>query len=267
MPRAFAIANQKGGVGKTTTAVNLAAALAISGRNTLLIDLDPQGNASTGLGVSRSARQMSAVDVLRGDRRISECAIEIDVVDNLFLVPSTEALYGIDIELSEKLESRTLLRSALQAFYEHNTSEGAKIEFVIIDCPPSLNLLTINALTAVEGVVIPLQCEFFALEGMAQFINTVKRVQSRLNPELVIEGIVLTMFDRKSRLSSDVADDAKAQLGYLVYDTIVPRSTKISEAPSYGVPVLLHDKANSGSQAYLKLTVEFLERTTAGQKV
>ncbi|MEO1330472.1 MAG: AAA family ATPase [Pseudomonadota bacterium] len=258
--RVFAVANQKGGVGKTTTAINLGTALASVGRRVCIVDLDPQGNASTGLGISKDRRQKSIYDVLHQDVALLAAAIESDVVDNLFVVPSSEALYGADIELRDLPDGRERLKSAMDQAFAAMEKNGSSFDYILIDCPPSLNLLTINALVAADSVLVPLQCEFFALEGMTQFINTVKRVRKTINPRLGIEGIILTMFENRHNLSKEVATDARRQLGYLVYETIVPRNVRIAEAPSHGVPAMIHDQSSIGSQAYIKLAVEMLER-------
>lgn len=258
--RVFAVANQKGGVGKTTTAINLGTALASVGRRVCIIDLDPQGNASTGLGISKDRRQKSIYDVLHQDVALLAASVESDVVDNLFIVPSSEALYGADIELRDMTDGRLRLKSAVDQATQAMEKSGTSFDYVLIDCPPSLNLLTINALVSADSVLVPLQCEFFALEGMSQFINTVKRVRKTINPDLGIEGIILTMFENRHNLSKEVAADARRQLGYLVYETIVPRNVRIAEAPSHGVPAMIHDQSSVGSQAYIKLAVELLER-------
>lgn len=258
--RVFAVANQKGGVGKTTTAINLGTALASVGRKVLLIDLDPQGNASTGLGVPRNQRDRGTYELLHGDVALMAAAVEAKAVDHLFVVPSSEALYGADIELRDQEDGRHRLRLAIDEAQKAGAEAGNEFDYILIDCPPSLNLLTINALVAADRVLVPLQCEFYALEGMTQFINTVKRVQKTLNPDLGIEGIILTMFETRHNLSKEVAADAREQLGYLVYETIVPRNVRIAEAPSHGVPAMIHDRNSVGSQAYIKLAVEMLER-------
>ena len=250
--RIIAIANQKGGVGKTTTAVNLSTAFAEAGRRVLLIDLDPQGNASTGLGFAADLRGLTSYDLLRGDGEL-DTAMVPTVVLRLFLVPASPDLAGIELEMSQEdrrefLLSR-MLRGQVDAFDE-----------VLIDCPPSLNLLTINALVAAERVLVPLQCEFYALEGLAQLMRTVERVQQGLNPRLALEGVLLTMYDQRNNLSDLVAADVRRHFGAKVYATMIPRNVRISEAPSHGMPVLLYDPRCAGSQAYVQLAAEMMPR-------
>lgn len=247
----IAIANQKGGVGKTTTAINLATGLAAAGKRVLLIDLDPQGNASTGLGVDRAARECSSYDLLLGEASIDEAA-QPSRIPNLSVIPSTVDLSGAEIELVSVDARMRRLSRALEADTVH--------DFVIIDCPPSLGLLTLNALVAAESVIVPLQCEFFALEGLTQLLQTVDRVREKFNARLDILGVVLTMFDRRNRLSEQVAADVRACLGATVFETVVPRNVRLSEAPSHGLPALLYDHRCSGSEAYIALARELLDR-------
>jgi chromosome partitioning protein len=259
-PRILTVANQKGGVGKTTTAINLGTALAAIGEEVLLIDLDPQGNASTGLGIDHKDRGVSTADVLTGRATLVEAIVDTSV-PRLAIAPSTLDLLGVELEISKDSERAIRLKKALQALGDG--SPGRKLSYVLIDCPPSLNLLTINALTAADAVVVPLQCEFFALEGLSQLLRTVEQVRSTLNPRLAIQGIVLTMFDPRNNLSSQVVADVRQFMGKKVYETIIPRNVRLSEAPSYGKPALLYDLKCSGSQAYLKLASELIQRERA----
>lgn len=253
------IANQKGGVGKTTTAINLATALAAIGKSVLVVDLDPQGNASTGLGLSRADRNLSSYEVLTQENSIKDVMVPT-AVPNLFLVPSTLDLLGIEMEIASAGDRVMRLKNALA---DAQTTES--IDFVLIDCPPSLNLLTLNAMAAAHSILVPLQCEFFALEGLTQLLETVGQVQGSINPKLEIQGIVLTMYDKRNNLANQVVNDVRSHMGDKVYDTIIPRNVRISEAPSYGKPALLYDLNCSGSQAYLKLASEVIQRERALQ--
>jgi chromosome partitioning protein len=255
--RILAIANQKGGVGKTTTAINLGTALAAVGERVLIIDLDPQGNASTGLGIQRHSGQISTYHVLMGEHSLN-AAIVPSGIPRLDCAPSTMDLLGAELELAE-IERKTY--RLFDALHSLTRPEGeARYSYVIADCPPSLNLLTINALCAADAVLVPLQCEFFALEGLSQLLKTVDRVHANLNPRLSVQGVVLTMFDRRNSLSEQVAQDVREVLGEKVYQTVIPRNVRVSEAPSYGKPVLLYDNACSGSQAYIRLASEIIRR-------
>jgi chromosome partitioning protein len=256
-PRVLTVANQKGGVGKTTTAINLGTALAAIGENVLLIDLDPQGNASTGLGVELSQRRKSSFDVLIGDETLHSAAIQTDV-PRVSLVPATMDLLGAELTLASQKDRTQKLKVAVDALADQPAN--ARFSYILVDCPPSLNLLTINALAASDGVLVPLQCEFFALEGLSQLLKTVEQVRVSVNPELDIYGVVLTMFDPRNNLANQVIRDARQFLGSKVFDTVIPRNVRVSEAPSFGKPALLYDLKCAGSQAYLKLASEVIQR-------
>ncbi|MCL6698793.1 ParA family protein [Sphingomonas sp. NSE70-1] len=248
-----AVANQKGGVGKTTTAINLATALAAIGWRVLLVDLDPQGNASTGLGVGRAARELSTYDVLMGEATVAQAAIATKV-PRLDILPATVDLSGAEVEMVG-MEDRT--HRLAQAFDE--TPVG-RWDICLLDCPPSLGLLTVNALVASRQLLVPLQCEFFALEGLSQLLQTVERIRLAYNPQLSILGVALTMFDRRNNLSQQVAEDVRACLGTSVFETVVPRNVRLSEAPSHGLPALIYDLKCPGSEAYVRLAREIMAR-------
>jgi chromosome partitioning protein len=252
--RIITIANQKGGVGKTTTAINLATALAAIGEQVLIVDLDPQGNASTGLGIDRNEREISSYDLLVGEADIERSAIPT-AVPGLWIVPSTMDLLGVELEIAAAPDRALRLHKAL-----HEAGGADRFGYVLIDCPPSLNLLTLNAMAAADSVLVPLQCEFFALEGLSQLLSTVERVRSAINPSLTIQGIVMTMYDGRNNLANQVVEDVRAHMGEKVYQTIIPRNVRISEAPSYGKPALLYDLKCAGSQAYLQLASEVIRR-------
>jgi len=258
-PRVFALANQKGGVGKTTTAINLGTALAAIGERVLIIDLDPQGNASTGLGINRNARATSSYEMLVGEKPLRDVVIPTSV-PRLTVAPSTMDLLGVELEIAGHANRSYKLRDALRAFGASSADEAERVTYVLVDCPPSLNLLTINALAAADAVVVPLQCEFFALEGLSQLLTTVEQVRSTLNSSLTIHGVVLTMFDPRNSLAGQVVADVRAYMGDTVYETVIPRNVRLSEAPSHGKPALLYDLKCAGSQAYLKLASEVIRR-------
>ena len=263
-PRTIAITNQKGGVGKTTTAINLATALAVAGHPVLLIDLDPQGNASTGLGIPRNRRSPGTYALLTGETPLSQATAETGI-EHLVLVPSDPDLAAAEIELAAETRREFRLRDAIHAAAPAATILPTFIlpAFILIDCPPSLGLLTVNALAAADAVLVPLQCEFFALEGISQLVQTIERVRQNLNPRLSLQGIVLTMFDRRNNLSEAVATDVRSVFGATVYDTVIPRNVRVSEAPSHGKPVMLYDFRSPGAQAYIQLAAEFLKRERA----
>ncbi len=256
-PRVLAIANQKGGVGKTTTAINLGAALTAVGETVLLIDSDPQGNASTGLGVAPHMRAKTFYDVMMEDLPMAAAIMET-ALPGLHLVPAEADLSGVELELGQTPRRAFRLRDALGAIRAQR-----RYAHVLIDCPPSLNLLTVNAMTAADAVLVPLQCEFFALEGLTQLLRTVEQVRTSLNPGLEIQGVVLTMYDRRNSISGQVAKDVRDHLGDRVYDTVIPRNVRVSEAPSFGKPAIIYDLHCAGSQAYLKLAREVMSRERA----
>jgi chromosome partitioning protein len=258
-PRVLAIANQKGGVGKTTTAINLGTALAAIGEQVLIVDLDPQGNASTGLGIDNRNRDHSTYDVLIGDATLRDTILST-AVPKLSIAPSTLDLSGLELEISRERDRAYRLRNSLSSL---NRVGDDIFSYVLVDCPPSLNLLTVNAMAAAHAVLVPLQCEFFALEGLSQLLKTVEQVKQALNPSLEIHGIVLTMYDARNNLSNQVVADVRQHMGDKVYDTVIPRNVRISEAPSYGKPVLVYDLKCVGSEAYMKLATEIIRREKA----
>ncbi len=259
--RVLALANQKGGVGKTTTAINLATALAAVGERVLIIDMDPQGNASTGLGVARQDRDISAYELLSGEKSVAEAAIKTDV-PQVAIIPSTLDLLGFESAVISAPDRAFRLRNAL-AGTPALLIEGGPPTYVLIDCPPSLNLLTINALTASDAVLVPMQCEFFALEGLSQLLTTIEQIRTTLNQRLHIQGVVMTMYDSRNNLSEQVLQDVRHEMGDLVYETVIPRNVRLSEAPSFGKPALLYDLKCAGSQAYLRLATEVIRRERA----
>ncbi|MGH6726849.1 MAG: ParA family protein [Pseudolabrys sp.] len=259
-PRVLAIANQKGGVGKTTTAINLGTALAAIGEHVLVVDLDPQGNASTGLGIERKSRRTSTYDVLTGKAPMRDAVLPT-AVPQLLIAPSTMDLSGLELEIGRERDRAFRLRNALTEL--NRGTRSYDFSYVLVDCPPSLNLLTVNAMAAAASILVPLQCEFFALEGLSQLLKTVEQVKTSLNPNLSIHGIVLTMYDSRNNLSNQVVADVRQFMGPKVYDTVIPRNVRISEAPSYGKPVLVYDLKCVGSEAYLRLATEIIQRERA----
>ena len=247
----IAIANQKGGVGKTTTAVNLGAALALAGHRTILIDLDPQGNASTGLGIEADQREKTVYDLMAGPETLEECVVPTKI-ENLTLVPATSDLASADMDLSQNKDRTRLLQRKL--------NDAPADSIVLIDCPPALGLLTVNAMVAADAVLVPLQAEFYALEGLSQLLTTVKHVRQSGNPALRVNGVLLTMSDYRNNLSQQVEADARATLGDLVFPTVIPRNVRVSEAPSFAQPVLLYDPSSKGSAAYRQFAIEFMAR-------
>ncbi len=252
MPRIIAIANRKGGVGKTTTTINVATAMAAAGKKVLVIDLDPQGNASTSMGINKHGRMASSYEVLIGERKITEAVVWTEI-PNFSLVPSSPDLAAAEIELVDMQKREFALKTALE-------KDAVNYDYVLIDCPPSLSLVTINALVAANAVIVPLQCEFLALEGITDLIRNINMIKKNFNPSLELQGVVLTMYDRRNNLSQMVEDDVRGFFGKKVYDTVIPRNVRISEAPSHGKPVLLYDFKCTGSQAYISLTGEVLKR-------
>ncbi|HEX2859180.1 MAG TPA: AAA family ATPase [Alphaproteobacteria bacterium] len=250
--RIIALSNQKGGVGKTTTAINLATALAACGNRVLVIDFDPQGNTSTGFGIDKRAAEHNAYSLLMGDSTLQQSTHQTQV-PGLAIVPSTIDLSGAEVELVPMMARETRLRDALAPGL-------ALYDYIFLDCPPSLGLLTINALVAARDVIVPLQCEFFAMEGISQLFKTFELVKKNLNPTLEIRGVLLTMFDKRNRLATQVVEDVRKHLGGLVFDTIIPRNVRLSEAPSYGAPGLIYDVKSPGSQAYIRLAAELIQR-------
>jgi len=250
--RIVAVANQKGGVGKTTTAINLATALAAAGHRVLVIDLDAQGNASTGLGIERKTAALTSYELILGEAELENVIVTTDV-PRLSMVPASPDLAGADLEFIARERREFLLSRAIR-------SRVGDYDEVLIDCPPSLNLLTINALVAADSVLVPLQCEFYALEGMSQLMRTIERVQRALNPRLELQGVVLTMYDQRNNLCDLVADDVRRHFGAKVFDTMIPRNVRIAEAPSHGKPVLIYDHSCAGAQAYIRLAAEILRQ-------
>jgi len=262
-PRIFAVVNQKGGVGKTTTSINLGTALAAVGRRVLIVDFDAQGNASTGLGIERTDRATTSYDIVV-DRLPLEQAVLSTIVPRLDIVPGDENLSGVETELAADPHRSYRLRDALHSYIDRAEEQGLpRYDYILIDCPPSLSSLTLNAMTAADALLVPLQCEFLALEGLSQLLRTVDVVRQGLNPNLEIQGVVLTMYDRRNNLSDQVADEVRAFFGNKVYNTVIPRNVRLSEAPSFGKPALLYDYRCPGSEAYIRLASEVLQREKA----
>jgi chromosome partitioning protein len=259
--RVLAIANQKGGVGKTTTAINLGTALAAVGEGVLIVDLDPQGNASTGVGIAEDARPITSFDVLSGKASIAKAAMRT-LVPNLSIVPANADLVGLESEMMAEVNRPFRLRDAVAALIADQKARPTDVpySYLLIDCPPSLNLLTLNAMVAAHAVLVPVQCEFFALEGISQLKQTIDQIKATLNPGLEIQGVVLTMHDARTSLSKEVATEVRAFFGAKVYETMIPRNVRVAEAPSHGKPILLYDYDCPGSQAYIKLATEIIER-------
>lgn len=253
MGRIIAIANQKGGVGKTTTSINLSACLAEAGKKTLVIDLDPQGNCTSGFGIDKSEMENTVYELMLDECSIKESMTKVENIDNLSLIPSNVNLAGAEIELLGINEKEYILKNAVDYIRDD-------YDFIIIDCPPSLNMLTVNAMTTADSILVPIQCEYYALEGISQLIHTIDLVQERLNANLKIEGVVFTMYDARTNLSSDVVDTVKENLNATVYQTIIPRNVRLAEAPSHGLPINLYDSKSAGAESYRNLTKEIIGR-------
>ena len=258
MAKVIAIANQKGGVGKTTTAVNLSSCLAFKGKRVVIIDIDPQGNTTSGLGIDKKTIDKSIYEVLINDEQIENVLVKT-VIDNLYICPSNIQLVGAEVELVSVISRETRMKVALEDIRN-------KYDYILIDCPPSLGLLTLNALTASDTILVPIQCEYYALEGLSQLMNTVKLVQRHLNPALDVEGVVLTMFDARTNLSIQVVEDVKKYFRNKVYRTVIPRNVRLSEAPSFGLPIILYDPKSKGAECYLELAQEVIDYTKEDTK-
>jgi chromosome partitioning protein len=260
--RVLAVANQKGGVGKTTTAINLGTALAAAGSKTVIVDLDPQGNASTGLGIPEDQRHVSTYDVLAGAAALEQAMVETALCPGLFVAPATRDLAGLEPEISAAPNRAYFLRDAIVSLRasEAERPVGERVKYVLIDCPPSLNILTLNAMAAADSVLVPVQCEFFALEGITQLKDTIDFVRASLNPTLEIHGVVLTMHDSRTKLADEVSTEVRSFFGEKVYETVIPRNVRVAEAPSHGKPILLYDFKSPGSKAYIDLAAEIMDR-------
>ena len=253
MGKAIVVANQKGGVGKTTTSINLSACLAELGKKVLLIDVDPQGNATSGVGIEKDEIENSVYDLILGETSVRECIIEVDEIPGLYLIPSDVNLAGAEIELIDTDEREYILKNSIDYVKDD-------FDYIIIDCPPSLNMLTVNAMTTADSILVPIQCEYYALEGISQLVHTIQIVQERLNPELVIDGVVFTMYDPRTNLSKDVVDTVRDNLNARIYNTVIPRNVRLAEAPSNGLPINKYDSASAGAKSYRALAKEIIER-------
>lgn len=253
MGRAIVVANQKGGVGKTTTSINLSACLAELGKKVLLIDVDPQGNATSGVGIDADEIENSVYDLMLGETSVRECVIEVENIPGLYVIPSDVNLAGAEIELIDTDEREYVLKNSIDYVKED-------FDYIIIDCPPSLNMLTVNAMTTADSILVPIQCEYCALEGISQLVHTIEIVQERLNPELTIDGVVFTMYDARTNLSNDVVDTVKENLQARIYNTIIPRNVRLAEAPSNGLPINIYDPKSAGAESYRALAKEIIER-------
>ena len=253
MGKAIVVANQKGGVGKTTTSINLSASLAELGKKVLLIDVDPQGNATSGVGIDKNDVENSVYDIMLGEISARECMMEVEEIPGLFVIPSDVNLAGAEIELIDTDDREYVLKNSIDYV-------KADFDFIIIDCPPSLNMLTVNAMTTADSILVPIQCEYYALEGISQLVHTIQIVQERLNPDLEIDGVVFTMYDARTNLSNDVVDTVKDNLQARIYNTIIPRNVKLAEAPSNGLPINIYDPKSTGAESYRALAKEIIER-------